>query len=177
MRDNWPANHATAIASSPSTNRLPPAGCPPASLPLHWRSLACWDVDLHHQVSHSPYNQQPPPACPPTSTLPHSSPMRFKNALSSAVVDIDLQHQTPPPASHRLEQVRASPLSYKSLGEVVRWSCGWWQGLPAKSSRTQIQSGLAHLVHVVHPPVSMISLSLQVTCLMKFPLSFFWSKI
>ena len=122
-----------------------------------------WSCTVMNTVSYS---------CPPTSTLPHSSPMRFKNALSSAVVDVDLQHQTPPPASHRLEQVGASPLSYKSLGEVVRWSCGWWQGLPAKSSRTQIQSGLAHLVHVVHPPVSMISSSLQVTCLMKSPLSF-----
>ena len=28
MHDNWAANHTTAIASSPGTNRLPPAGCP-----------------------------------------------------------------------------------------------------------------------------------------------------
>ena len=53
-----------------------------------------------------------------------------------------------------------------------RWTCGWWQGPPAKSGRTRIQLGLGHRVHVVHPSVvrlqlSMIASSLQVTCLMK----------
>jgi hypothetical protein len=49
------------------------------------------------------------------------------------------------------------------------WSYGWWQGLLAKSSRTRIQSELAHLVHVIHLSVSMISSPLQVMCLMKSP--------
>jgi hypothetical protein len=55
-----------------------------------------------------------------------------------------------------------------------RWSCSWWLGPPAKSGSSRIQSRLGHLMHVVHPSVthlqlSMIASSLQVTCLMKSP--------